>query len=91
MKRVIYRLPDSNEIVQAICLWEDNKTSLLLVPPVGKLRGPMLVIAERRKDWTFEDSTDNTFPLDDWSAAMIAILLMLAVKDNTLYEPIEFD
>jgi len=38
-----------------------------------------------------EDSADNTFPLEDWSAAMIAILLMLLVKDNSINEPIEFN
>jgi len=38
-----------------------------------------------------EDSADNTFPLEDWSAAMISVLLMLLVKENAINEPIEFN
>lgn len=29
----------------------------------------------------------DTFPLDDWGASMIAVLLMLIVRDNTINEP----
>ena len=38
-----------------------------------------------------EDSTNNTFPIEDWSAAMIAILPMLLVKEDAFNEPIEFN
>lgn len=91
MKRVNYRLADSNQIVQAICLWEEKRTALLFVPPVGSTRGSTLVIAERRTDWSFEDSTANTFPIEDWSASMICVYLMLLVKENAINEPIEFN
>jgi len=91
MKRVLYRLPDGDQIVQALLLWEDERKSLLFVPPVPNLLGPAIVIAERQENRTFEDSADNAFPVNDWSASMIAILLMLLVKENALYEPMKFD
>src|SRR6266571_1870766 len=33
-----------------------------------------------------EDSTDNTFPVEDWSASMICVYLMLLVKENAINE-----
>ena len=82
MNKVLYRLPDSAQIVQAVCLWEEKQTSLLFVSPVEGVSKPMLVIAERRADLVYEDSTANTFPLEDWSASMISVYLMLLVKEN---------
>ena len=90
MNLVDYRLPDSLETVRARCLWQEEDNALLFVPPVAEVRGATLVIA-RRSNGTFiyEDCDANTFPLNDWSAAMVAILLMLIVKDNTINVPKE--
>ena len=30
----------------------------------------------------YEDCDSNTFPLEDWSASMITVLVMLIAKDN---------
>lgn len=88
MKRVLYRLPDSLEIVRAGCLWQEIDNALLFVPPVEKVRGTTLVIAHRPNGgFVYEDCDSNTFPLEDWSASMIAVLLMLIVKDNSINEP----
>lgn len=91
MKRVNYHLPDSNRIVQAVCLWEEKRSALLFVQSVGKDRGATLVIAKRRGDWIYEDADTNTFPLEDWSACMICVYLMFLVKDNAINEPIQFN
>lgn len=89
MNLVDYRLPDSLETVRARCLWQEGEDkALLFVPPVGKVRGATLVIAHRPSGtFVYEDCDANTFPLNDWSAAMVAILLMLIVKDNTINVP----
>lgn len=88
MKRVLYRLPDSLETVRAGCLWQEIDNALLFVPPVEKVRGATLVIAHRPNGGVvYEDCDANTFPLEDWSASMIAVLLMLIVKDNSINEP----
>lgn len=92
MKTVNYRLPDSLQTVHAGCLWEEKRNSLLFVPAVEGVRGATLVIAERRKDDGFyEDSVSNTFDLEDWSAAMIAVWLMLLVKGDAINTPKEFE
>jgi len=79
MKRILYGLPDSAERVVAFILWQEkeNEKALLFVPPVEKIRGATLTIAERpRGDAVFEDSVSNSFPLKDWmGAAMIALFL----------------
>ena len=60
----------------------------MFVPPVEKVRGATLVIARRPYGtFIYEDCDANTFPFNDWSAAMVAIVLMLIVKDNTVNEP----
>jgi hypothetical protein len=82
MNHVFYRLPDSLQTVTAFCLWREERNALLFVPPLNRLRGATLVIAERQPDGVFEDSTANVFPIEDWSAAMISVLLMLLVKEN---------
>jgi hypothetical protein len=93
MKPVRYRLPDSVETVRAFCLWEETgDKTLLFVPPVEKIRGATLVIAERPNgDEVFEDSPANTFPIEDWSAAMISVFLMLIVKDDSINQPTKFE
>lgn len=88
MRRILYRLPDSTERVVAFILWQekDNERALLFVPPVEKVRGATLTIAERQHgDAVFEDSVSDSFPLKDWgSAAMIAVFLFFIVKDNLI-------
>jgi hypothetical protein len=90
MKRVIYCLPDSAEKVFAYVLWQENNIGLLFVQSVKTPASASLVIATRKRDGTFEDSVKNTFPLEDWSAAMISVHLMLIVKGNEINEPNEY-
>lgn len=91
MRRILYRLPDSAEQVVAFILWQEkeNEKALLFVPPVEKVRGATLTIAERQhRDAVFEDSVSNSFPLTNWgAAAMIAMFLLFIVKDDLIEKP----
>ncbi len=91
MKRIQYQLPDSAERVAAFILWQenDNEKALLFVPPVEKLRGATLTIAERQHgEAVFEDSVTSSFPLKDWSAAaMIEVFLFFIVKSDLIEKP----
>lgn len=91
MRQVSYRLPDSAERVVAFVLWQEkeHEKALLFVPPVEKVRGATLTIAEcQHGETVFEDSVSNSFPPKDWSAAaMIAVFLFCIVKDDLIDKP----
>lgn len=95
MRQVSYRLPDSAERVVAFVLWQEteHEKALLFVPPVEKVRGATLTIAERQHgDAVFEDSVSNSFPLKDWgSTAMIAVFLFFIVKDDLISKPTKYE
>ena len=85
-----YRLPQSSQRVAAFILCEDGDKALLLVPPVEKLRGATITIAERMADGGYEDSDSNSFPLNGWgAAATLATFMVLVVKDDLVSKPVQ--
>jgi hypothetical protein len=87
MKEVLYCLPDSAERVVAFILCEEGRQALLFIPPVTKIRGATITIAESQNGdgLVFEDSVSNSFVLKDWgAAATMAIFLLFVVKDNLI-------
>ena len=90
MIEVRYCLPDSGKLVTAFILCEDGDKALLLVPPVEKLRGATITIAERMVDGGYEDSDSNSFPLNGWgAAATLATFMVLVVKDDLVSKPVQ--
>ena len=88
MKQVLYHLPDSAERVAAFILCEEGEEALLFVPPVEKIRGETITIAEHTGDDAFQDSASSSFPLKDWgAAATLAIFLLFIVKDDLIDKP----
>ena len=88
MKQVLYQLPDSAERVTAFILCEEGDQALLFIPPVTKIRGATITVAQRTGGDAFEDSVSNSFPLKDWgAAATLAIFLLFVVKDDLIDKP----
>ena len=88
MKEVLYCLPDSAERVVAFILCEEGRQALLFIPPVTKIRGATITIAERTGDDAFQDSVSSSFPLKDWgAAATLALFLLFVVKDDLINKP----
>jgi hypothetical protein len=90
MKEVLYCLPDSAKRVVAFILCEKGEQALLFVPPVAKIRGATITIAESQKGdgLVFEDSASSSFPLKNCgSAATLAIFLLFIVKDDLIDKP----
>jgi hypothetical protein len=61
---------------RALTFRQTKDKPLLFVPVLTvNTRRPTTVIAERREDLTLEDSTANTFSIEDWSAAILSLLI----------------
>ncbi len=92
MREVLYCLRDSGKLATAFILCEEGRQALLFVPPVEKIRGATLTIAEKQQGLVFEDSVQSSFPLLNWgSATTIVIFLMFVVKDDLIDKPTKLE